>query len=342
MIYIFDIIKLIMSFFVAATHLNPLESISPFANFYLVNCIWRIAVPIFFSIAGYLLYRKLIKDKENYNQIVLKYLKKIFIVYLIWSIIYYIPYSGGIISTRKIIKFIMNFFIKGVYSQLWYLQSLIIGVILSTFLSKKIGIRKTLLISFLLYTIGLATVPYFPILNKFFHFPTFIVKIINIAGYKVGRNGIFFGMFFITLGGYIEKYFKKSSTIKSIICLIISILLLIAETTLIRFCKGSYYGLQLSLVPVTFFSMNLMLNYNTFIQKQTDTNNIRKLSFLIYLIHEWISYVYTYFQNIITTNTIFQNSLIKYIIILLITIFLAEIIIYMSENKKFKFLKKVY
>lgn len=340
MIFIFDIVKLIMSFFVAAIHLNPLLDISRNANFYLVDSIGRIAVPIFFSIAGYLLYRKINKDKNNCNVIVFNYLKRIFMIYLIWSIIYYIPFSNFSFSFKILIKFVFNFFIKGVYSQLWYMQSLIVGVILSIFFTKRIGIRKTLGISFLFYIISLLMVPYYPYIKSCVSLPSVVIKVINIAGYKTGRNGLFFGMFFITLGGITLN--KENVNIKnSILGLIVSFIFLLIESSLIRKLGGEYFGMQLSLFPLTYFSMCTMIWYHNNTKKVINTMHIRNMSFLIYLIHEFISYLYRVLFNDVNI-ILLQNHLTKFIIVMVITILLSELIIYLSKKEKFKILKKIY
>ncbi len=67
MIFIFDIVKLILSLFVAAVHINPLSDFSQNLNFYLVETFGRIPVPIFFSIAGFCYIEKYI-----INQIIIK------------------------------------------------------------------------------------------------------------------------------------------------------------------------------------------------------------------------------------------------------------------------------
>lgn len=346
MIYIFDIAKLIMSFFVAAIHIKPFSSISTIVNFYIVECIGRMAVPIFFSIAGFFLYKKIFNNQSNYYEIVKKYVLRIFSIYLIWSILYYIPYSDGKISFLLIKSFIIKFLLKGIFSQLWYMQSLIVGVILSTFCSKKIGIKNTLILSFVFFIIGLLIVPYYPYICRTISIPYKIKRLIDSMGYKTGRNGLFFGMFFITMGGYISKYqdlLLKKNVQKYVLMFILSVILLVIESNIIKNLNGQYYGLQLSLVPCSFSAMLLMLIYNAKFNRNINTSNIRSLSFLIYLIHEWISYLYKHtIQKVIIINGVFQNSLIKYIIIMIITIVISELIIYLSKTNKFKMLKKLY
>lgn len=72
----------------------------------------------------------------------------------------------------------------------------------------------------------------------------------------------------------------------------------------------------------------------------TITKHLRKLSVLIFGLH---MIVHFYFTSIL--GRFFEiklNSLVNYVIILLITITLAEIIIALSEKKSFLWLKKPY
>lgn len=342
MINIFDIVKLIMSFFVVAVHTNPLISFSENANFYLVNTLGRIPVPIFFSISGFFLFKNLNKEKKNYYQYTIKYLKKITIIYIIWSLIYFIPYYLNNTSPNKLIEFIPHIFTDGVYSQLWYLKELIVGVILTTIINQKIGIKKTLIISLIFYIVGILLVPYFPLIEKIFNSSNSFFDTINYWGKMIGRNGLLFGMFFITLGGYIASKKHKVNNKICFLGLLLSIILLIGETTLIRKIGGQYYGIQISLIPLTYFSINSMLYINEKTFKKYDTYSIRILSFLIYLIHEWVHLTYIIISTRLITISIFKNSLISYIIILVVTILISITIIHFSKKDKFKFLKKLY
>lgn len=218
MIKSFDITKLILSILVVCIHVNPLLSYSGKTNFYLVNTICRIAVPLFFMMAGYLLFLKINNlDEEKYKNKVTNYLKRIFTIYLIWSIIYFIPFlfDRNIFNVSEILKFIYHFLVNGVYRQIWYLQSLLVSVILVSYLNYKIGIKKTLLISFILYLFGLVLVPYYPLFVPFFDNIIIIKKLLNLfitllPNFSIARNGITFGMVFVSLGAFFAIYPPKT------------------------------------------------------------------------------------------------------------------------------------
>ena len=111
------------------------------------NGLSRFSVPIFFMISGDLFLKKDIMFKILY----FKYIKKLFIHYIIWSIIYSI-YKNKF-SQIIIINNIILFCFKGYY-HLWYLKATIVLYIIVPFLreiiKKDFLLKAFLLLSFLL------------------------------------------------------------------------------------------------------------------------------------------------------------------------------------------------
>lgn len=343
MIGIFDIVKFILSFLVISIHVEPLASINPNIDFLINNSICRIAVPIFFSIAGFLFYNKITNKKSDYKLYFKKYIKRIIIMYLFWSLVYFIPYFYQNPSTGRLIKFIPHLLIHGVYSQLWYLLSLIEAIFLFYYLNKKKGLKFTFVFSLILYCIGLVLVPYYNLIGKEIETLPIIGGIVRIIidklGVKVlGRNGLLFGLFFFTLGAYLTKS-KKMDRIKVNLGIIVSLILIIAETFLIKSVGGQYYGLQVSLILITYFSMRYMIQFDNSRLEKINTKFYRSMSILIYLIHEWIHFLY---EIIVPENSIFSNSLISYFVICMISILLSYSFYKLSNTKRFSILKKVY
>ena len=132
-----DLLKFIMAVLVAARHMiqvfYPAES-----RWRLVIGSWlsNLAVPVFFIIAGFLLFRKIPDtDKKSGWPVAGRYVWRIVKLYLLWCVIYW-PidifnwYHGtaGIAETVK--AYIHSFFFSSTIAQLWYLPALAVAVLL--------------------------------------------------------------------------------------------------------------------------------------------------------------------------------------------------------------------
>ena len=91
----FDIAKFIMAIFVVTLHAHPFSDISFGLNYIITNGLTRVAVPYFFMVSGFLLFRKMSLYELDIAKIK-RYLIHIFRLYVIWTIIYLpiIIYTG--------------------------------------------------------------------------------------------------------------------------------------------------------------------------------------------------------------------------------------------------------
>ncbi|WP_409574418.1 acyltransferase family protein, partial [Salmonella enterica] len=85
-----------------------LKELNPTANHFLINGIFRLSVPLFLIITGYFFIR--IETGKQF----IKWLSRMLILYIVWSIIY-LPFWLG---DTKMITAIINIF-NGYYA-LWY------------------------------------------------------------------------------------------------------------------------------------------------------------------------------------------------------------------------------
>lgn len=208
-----DFVKFICSLLVVMIHVSPFGEATSSTKFYLMNdflqnYICRLAVPFFFICNGYFLEKKLSvsgNDCTIIKNIVFKTLK----LYIKWSIIY-LPINLVIILHDKsgllhgIIGYVKNFVFIGSYTQLWYLNSLIIALLLIyVFTKMKVPSSIIMKLSFVLYIIGLFDDSYYGILNFTPIIKTCVDKYNLLFG--TTRNGLFFGLFFISLGMYLAK-----------------------------------------------------------------------------------------------------------------------------------------
>lgn len=187
-----DITKFVCALLVIVIHTRPFAGYSDILDFYTVNVIARIAVPLFYAISGYLFFSKLryqdgkiAKCVENRAKL-LKYLKRIAFLYVGWSVVYIIfqlPqwYKTGWWGKALVKDCIVSFFFKGSYYHLWYLLALLYGLPVLYLLLSFFSVRNVRflfpilwLIECLLYSyswIGIDRLPALSWLTG--HFPVF-------------------------------------------------------------------------------------------------------------------------------------------------------------------------
>lgn len=153
-----DVMKFILSLMVVCIH-TGVTSLMPADIGKFFNSIFNLAVPIFFVYSGYFFAceGKMIKKDK-----LIKYLKHIAKLYILWSAIY-LPiciqvYTGNSWSIQEcLLNYSEGFFILGQHPyswQLWYLWSLIfIGIVLYIFELFKLGDKAEMLLCFALFLI---------------------------------------------------------------------------------------------------------------------------------------------------------------------------------------------
>ena len=225
-----DITKLVLSILIVAIHFAPFgfgndSQLVGGANYLVSNCIARLVVPFFFMASGYLLYRK------GLNEIIIntkRYVFKLFKLYVVWTIIYLplIIYEIILVGDYlfHLLGFIRNFIFVGSYTHLWYLPATIIASLLVSFLLiKKIQIRYVVLIGLVLFSVGVLDDTWYGILPPVLKAPA---DIYNFC-FETTRNGIFEGLLFVSIGGYLA--IVRPKIMKPLIGLMVSFVLFVSE-----------------------------------------------------------------------------------------------------------------
>lgn len=291
--YAIDIAKFISAFFVIAIHVQPFIDGNLDVNFAFVQVLARLAVPLFFTISGFLFFVKF-DDGHEWNdyahiQMLKSYVFRIFKLYLIWSILY-LPFNYLLIrqdgfSIMTIVRYIRDFFLTGSYYHLWFLPSLIFAVCFVYFLRRYFSMTTTLVIGFILYIIGMIGNIYpsvltdIPVVSSIFHNYQAI--------FVTTRNGLFFGTIFVALGAALVKRhrFVSSSAMIPGVGFLISLACLFAECSLLR--KFGFINdmssMYLMLLPCVAFLFNYLLALR--LRKRACYKVMRIESTLIYVAH---------------------------------------------------------
>ncbi len=302
-----DRFRLIASFLIIAIHTSPLLSYSEVADFILTRIIARVGVPFFFMVTGYFL-----TSHVNYNDMnyIGALIKKLGVIYAI-SISLYIPlniYTGFFSEPVSLLEIFKKIFIDGTFYHLWYLPSVVIGIIIITILVRKAGYNLALIFSAILYIIGLLGDSYYGLSVQIPFLKTFYYYIFIVFDYT--RNGLFFAPIFIILGMFIYNSKKSILITKTISGLGVSgILLFIEGLLLYKYNFQRHDSMYIMLLPVMYFLFRILLSIDI-----KSSKNIRTISLLIYIIHPWIIVVLRGFSKITGLGHLFiDNSLVHFL-----------------------------
>lgn len=209
--YGLDILKFVMAILVAMRHIVQ-SYYQPEDRLQLIIFRWlsNLAVPVFFIIAGFLLFRKISDtDKENGWRIVKGYALHSIQVYILWSVIY-LPvdiYNWRLSDTTALEaakEYIRYFVFSSSIVHLWYMMALAEAVLVVCLLYRAgLKIWTMLIITGALFVVGCICD------NWYFteRTPMIFQEFVWWYGprFMTVRNGIFYGSFYITLGLWLSK-----------------------------------------------------------------------------------------------------------------------------------------
>ncbi len=279
-----DLMKFIFSILVIVVHTYPFYETLPDVGFITSNIIGRCAIPFFFVSAGYFLEKGLKNKPKNYFK---QYIKRLFILYILWSIIC-IPAGVHLLSnyieiTTPLIwplGIVVGFLYAGTYYHLWYMNALIFAIIFCVFWLKKFSIKSLLIISALLLCFGL-TETYFGLFEN-----TFIYNTLSsyYSIFVTSRNGLFFGIFYVALGIYNAKEDCNLKIKHSLLKTILFFLLFFIEAQIVRYYGWAIdYNFYILIIPFTFYFFNWLLNHPC--KLKLDYKALREYSTIIYFSH---------------------------------------------------------
>lgn len=263
-----DIAKFIMAILVVGIHTEPFGF-----NVWLdrgFGIVTRLCVPFFFVISSYFFFKK--------NNKPTLYVKRLFLLYFIWSVVY-LPFDIEGIKSMSFPQILIKYFWNGNEHALWYLCGSIIGFLIVFLLSKFLDYKKILFVGIVFLIIGCMKSTWAPMLESVFE-----ISVYDIGG---SRNGLFYGFPYYALGMYIAK--RDSKTTKNLklnlVGLIVSFALLVIESVFfILVFKTNNTILWFSVLPLTFFLINVLMIVDIPIPHKFSLL-LRNLSTIIYVAH---------------------------------------------------------
>lgn len=209
-----DLVKIIACICIVGIHTEAFSDIlTDFQYYYLLNGLFRVAVPFFFTVSGFFLGKKFQKSLSKAS--IQEYLLRLVPPLLFWEIVNVLI---EVLKQRYIQKLHIHEISMNVlrsllfypYGALWYVQALLFASIIVFYFKKKDKMTICMTVSTLLYVIGLLANTYF-----------FIIKGTAWEGvvrtyleiFVSSRNVVFVGLFFVSIGVWIadsaEYYFDN-------------------------------------------------------------------------------------------------------------------------------------
>jgi serine/alanine racemase len=315
-----DVFRVVAALFVVAIHTSPLLSVDETADFVLTRAICRVAVPFFFMISGFALFKERPADGRQVKRFVLKTLK----LYAI-SIIIYIPLNWytGLFSERPLAAVLLKDVIfDGTVYHLWYFPAAIIGAAIVYPLYRKAGFKVTFAVTILLYIIGLLGDSYYG-----FAAQSDILRTALDCGFTVfdyTRNGIFFTPLFLLLGGMVggqtvrmkqAEVMKQTGAaepnfVRDLIGFLVFFALMIAEALMLhQLGVQRHDSMYIMLAPCMYFLFLLLTHF-----KGNRLPRCRGLSMIVYIIHPMvIAAVLPAARLTGLTSILVDNSLVHYV-----------------------------
>ena len=337
-----DIAKFLCAILVLIIHTDPFGSYSKALSFGFRNVICVVAVPFFFATSGYLLREKLgsLNTDGDQKQYMWKYLKRLAVIYLVWSAVYFpfvvIKWLRAGFTFGLVLEYIKDFFFEGSYSTIWFLPALMSAALIYWLLRKKLSGKGVFLVGCGCYVITLLLSSYYGITAR--------IPVLSRLGeayywfFDSVKNGLLFGLVFLSLGAMISQYdcFSRMKKGLTLLCCIGSAFLICAEVVVYKVI-GNTRGIDTiaSLLPFTFFALIFVLNLQ--VQPSKLCVSLRKYSMLIFLCQRIPISIIDLFmgETVLATNTI-----VNCVVVTAATFVISFLILQLS--KVFKWLNKIY
>ncbi len=280
-----DIAKFFMAILIMFAHISS-ENVSINPKLKMVFSLYDFAVPFFFACSGYLffLHFKAFEQKNN-NSEYINFSKRIGLMYLIWSLIYFgFVLTGWIINkteTIEILKYFHKALFFSTYGTIWFLPALWIGVTIVFFLLKKnVKIEIIGIIAIIMWILGSLGYSYTKLIKG-----TFIENLYSYYNmiFVTTRNGFFSGFPMVFIGAYLAfTKENKNNQLINFIGLFASSSFFVMEAFFIKTSQmGANNDMGIMLIPSTYFMMKWMININ--IEPRKIFIWMRQMSMVIFL-----------------------------------------------------------
>ena len=333
-----DLLKIILSIMVIVIHVNPRGSDLSFIVYPFV----RIAVPLFYIISSFFVFRKInTAKKKDQFRIIKKFVSRNAKLYLAWFILL-LPsvivirgyYKLEVISMLK--RFLLDLIFGSTFKGSWFLTSLMIAVPAVYVLINAFGWFFSGALCIIIYSLCCLASSYYGLLPA-------DSLIANFIGLYPGNmyNSFPVALIWVYTGAIESIIISKSKFSKRLlrIAALISLILLEIEFFVtIKWAVSS--DCYFMLIPLAY------ILFEIFYRERITLNNTRKLrsySTIFYCLHPTVvSILFLLFEYKGFRKTSYVVSIIVFVITIVTCVFISSRIIELSKKPKMKILKNLY
>ena len=303
---------------------------------------YGVAVGIFMTLSGYLLFNKLdnAKNDEAKWMAAKSQVKRILTVYILWSIPYLI-YSISLwdfknLTIMFVLRTVRGWIFNSTFYTIWFMPALAVGILFTYILQKHLKWKIVCIIASIFYIIGSLQLTYSFVLKDVSAWIWF--KNFSDTWLQGARGGIFFGMPLIVLGGCASKI--KWQSIKWTAVLSIGALIgVVVEAVVLRVLVGGCgVDMVIMMVPACLFITMFLTSVEWKGGKQYRW--MRAMSVLIFMTQRLFLTVIPHYFTETVNYMIFNNPYVGSLVICGSAIAFSCFIYMMSY--KFKWLHKLY
>lgn len=357
---VLDLVRFIAALFIIAIHLFPegstTESVGLDTSIPIllgesfVYSLLRAAVPIFFVISSFLLFKKIENNLENKWRFVGQFCLRLLFLYLFWYIAA-LPITIREVTTYisqgdsyQLTRYIINTLWKGAPRGFWFLVSLSFSVLLTNLCNHKKTFLVLTIIAIGMYVYGCLNSAYF---GLFTQNENPIAKAIFITGdYLELYCSHLQALLFVVLG----RFFASHGTFKikgNLFFILLTFLLMVGELFLTLYFKLFVFADAFFTLPLfVFFFMNLILS----IQSENESfariaKKLKKVGSFSYLFHIQFFYYLHWILDALGANIFRDNYallIIPYFVCVFLSFGLQTLFEHLSQYRPLSFLKYSY
>jgi surface polysaccharide O-acyltransferase-like enzyme len=242
-----DIAKLVLAGAVIGIHVEFARDLSPDIGTFLVDFVFRVAVPVFFLTNGYYLARNLAEGRSMG-----RWAAQVLLIHAVWTALYWPDIQAFSLSTNNPPAWLALLVLQG-YFQLWYVPALLIGGLLLA-ATWRLPLVRVALLAAALYLVGVV-LQYLGALQLL---PQSLTP--GRAYTFVFRNGLFFGFPMMALGALVFRLRDAIPARAGLIATLAGLAIMLGEFGLNRaleITEPFEMGLFVPILPVGIFLLLL-------------------------------------------------------------------------------------